>query len=56
MLIGSKDIVSARSGQDQINMPLNFFEVGGWGHKNGVNIVELWSKDYIHVDKLPLNL
>ena len=29
---------------------------GGGGHKNGVNIVELWSKDYIHVDKLPLNL
>ena len=27
-----------------------------WGHKNGVNIVELWSEDYIHVDKLPLNL
>ena len=29
---------------------------GGGGHENGVNIVELWSKDYIHVDKLPLNL
>ena len=25
---------------------------GGGGYKNGVNIVELWSKDYIHVDKL----
>ena len=54
-----------RNGQaDRIKSicPLNFFEVGGGGggggggHKNGVNIVELWSKDYIHVDKLPLNL
>ena len=40
---------------------LNFFEAGGGGggggvDKNGLNIVELWSKDYIHVDKLPLNL
>ena len=47
-----------RNGQaDRIKSicPLNFFEVGGGGgHKNDVNIVELWSKDYIHVDKLPL--
>ena len=56
-----KRFLSARNCNGQADRiksicPLNFFEVEGGGHKNGVNIVELWSKDYIHVDKLPLNL
>ena len=59
MLNGSLDIVSARNRDGQADRiksicPLNVFEVGS--HKNGVNIVELWSKDYIHGDNLPLNL